>query len=100
MSRDLVPDDVPEDLARDHESLDLARPLVDLGDLRVTVVALDGKLLRVAVAAEDLDRLAGHAPRRLRREQLRLRPLLGVRQPLLLAPRRPVHEEARRVDLG
>src|SRR5437588_12349974 len=66
-----------EDRARDHEALDLARPLVDLGDLRVSVVALDRKLLRVAVAAENLDRLGRLPPGHLRGEQLRLGPGLG-----------------------
>src|SRR5713101_5421892 len=41
----------PQNRARDHEPLDLARPLVDLGDLRVTVVPLDRELLGVPVAA-------------------------------------------------
>src|SRR5581483_8792540 len=71
----------PEDRARDHQALDLARPLVDLGDLRVPVVALDRKLCRVAIPAEDLDRLSGLPTRHLRREQLRLRALLRVREP-------------------
>src|SRR3954463_2066955 len=75
-----------EDRASDHEALDLARALVDLRDLRVAVVALDRKLLRVAVAAEHLDRLGGLAARHLGREQLRLRPLLGVPPALLLEP--------------
>src|SRR3712207_8938909 len=54
-------------ISRDHEPLDLARPLVDLGDLRVAVVALDGELLRVAVAAQDLDRLGRLAARQDRK---------------------------------
>src|SRR5436190_18982801 len=89
----------PEDRTRDHESLDLARPLVDLRDLRVAVVPLDRELLGVAVAAEDLDRLGRLAPRDLGRVELRLRPLLRVRQALPAAPRRAVDEEARCVDL-
>src|SRR6478736_1413614 len=75
-----------EQRAGDHEPLDLARSLVDLGDLRVAVVALDRELLRIPVAAEDLDRLAGLPPGRLRREELRLRALLRVRPPLLPQP--------------
>src|SRR5208283_4255634 len=35
----------------DHDALDLARPLVDLGDARVAVVTLDRELGGVAVAA-------------------------------------------------
>src|SRR5438045_423244 len=41
-------------LACDDEPLDLLRALVDLRDLRVAHEALDGVLLDVAVAAEDL----------------------------------------------
>src|SRR5438132_14067877 len=52
----------PEDRPGDHEPLDLARPLVDLRDLRVAVVALNRKLLGVPVSAEDLDRLARLPP--------------------------------------
>src|SRR5690606_13800406 len=44
---------------RDHDALDLARPLVDLRDPRVPIIAFDVVLLRVAVAAVDLDRLVG-----------------------------------------
>src|SRR3954471_3284496 len=86
-----------ENRASDHEPLDLARALVDLRDLRVAVVALDRKLLRVAVAAEHLDRLGSLAARHLGREQLRLRTLLGVPPALLLEPRCAVDEQARRV---
>src|SRR5262249_53186774 len=42
-------------LARDHEPLDLVRALVDLSDLGVAHHPLDGVLLHVAVATEDLD---------------------------------------------
>src|SRR5687767_15768338 len=88
-----------ENPAGDDEALDLARPFVDLGDLRVAVVPLDGELLRVAVAAEDLDRLRGLPPRHLRGEELRLRAGLRHRLALVLEPRGAVDEEARRVDL-
>src|SRR5437762_10012473 len=88
-----------EDAAGNHETLDLARPLIDLGDLRVAVVALHGKLLGVAVAAEDLDRLRGLPPGHLRREQLRLRTLLRVPAALLLQPCGAVHEQPSGVDL-
>src|ERR671933_2282513 len=89
-----------EDVARDHEPLDLARALVDLGDLRVAVVALGGELLRVAVAAEDLDRLAGPLARDPAGEELGLRALDRVWPARLLEPRRPPHERTRRLDLG
>src|SRR4051794_26610917 len=89
-----------EDRARDHEALDLARSLVDLGDLRVAVVALDGELLRVAVAAEDLDRLAALAARHLRREELRLGARLRMGLAAVLQPRSAIHEQPCGVDLG
>src|SRR3954470_15419598 len=89
-----------EERPRDHEPLDLRRPLVDLGDLGVAVVALGRELLRVAVAAEDLDRLAGPLPRHPRGEELGLRPPGGVWAPRTLGRRRPPREPARRLDLG
>src|SRR5204862_6524792 len=88
-----------EDRAGDHEPLDLARALVDLRDLGVAVEALHRELLRVAVAAEDLDRLGSLPPRHLRCEQLCLRAFLGMRSALLLQPRGPVDEQAGGVDL-
>ena len=71
-----------EQRAGDHEPLDLARALVDLGDLGVAVVALGRELLGVAVAAEHLDRLAGPAARDARRRRAwpaRPRPCAGGR---------------------
>src|SRR4051794_19038992 len=70
---------VAKEGAGDHEPLDLARALVDLGDLGVAVVALGRELLRVAVAAQHLDRLAGLPARDRAREQLGLRALDRVR---------------------
>src|SRR5262249_37256482 len=90
---------LPENRPGDHEPLDLARALVDLGDLGVAVVALDRELLRVAVAAEDLDRLPGLAARHLRRVELRLRARLRVRLAVLLQPRGAVRQEPGGVDL-
>src|SRR5262249_46395191 len=91
---------LPKQGAGDDEALDLARALVDLRDLGVAVVALRRELLRVAVAAEDLDRLAGRPARDGGGEQLRLRPLDAVRAPGLLQPRRAPRQGARRLDLG
>src|SRR3954453_10884808 len=89
-----------EDLAGDHEALDLARALVDLGDLGVAVVPLGRELLRVAVAAEDLDRLAGLPARDGGREQLRLRALDAVREAGLLQARGAPGERSGGLDLG
>src|SRR5689334_11528213 len=46
-----------EDVAGDDHALDLAGPLVDLEQLGVAHQLLDGVVLGVAVAAEDLDRV-------------------------------------------
>src|ERR1700733_12023523 len=62
----------------DHHALDLAGALVDLGDLRVAEVPLDRELGDVAVAAEDLDPLAGSAVGDVRRVQLGHRGLAVV----------------------
>src|SRR2546426_9417867 len=91
---------VTEDAPCDHQALNLAGSFVDLRDLGVAEVALHRELLRVAVAAEDLDRLGRLAARLLGREELRLGALLLVRLTLLLQPRRPVREQPRGVDLG
>src|SRR4051794_41201703 len=79
--------EISQQATGNHQPLDLAGALVELGDLGVAVVALDGELLRVAVAAEDLDRLAGLASRDRGGEQLGLRALDGVRAARLLEPR-------------
>src|SRR5918996_4034904 len=63
--------------ARDDQSLDLARSLEQRVDLRVPVPLLDREVLDVAVTAEDLDRLLGHADRDLAGLELRHR-TLGV----------------------
>src|SRR5690348_11337997 len=47
----------------DHESLDLVGALIDLRDLGIAQHPLDRVLLDVAVAAEHLHRLDGHAHR-------------------------------------
>src|SRR6185295_4106177 len=60
-----------ENAGGDHDALDLARAFVDFGDARVAVVALHGKLRRVAVAAVDLDGLVGYPRRHFAREELR-----------------------------
>src|SRR5437764_7150360 len=84
----------------DHEPLDLARALIDLRHLGVAVVALGGELLRVAVAAEHLDRLAGLAAGDGRCEELGLGALYGVGLPGRLEPGGPPGQRARRLDLG
>src|SRR3954466_2928743 len=84
----------------DDQALDLARALVDLGDLGVAVVALGREVLGVAVAAEDLDRLTGPVARDAAGEELRLRALDRVRPAGVLGAGGAQHERARRPDLG
>src|SRR4051812_16432940 len=68
-----------KNVASDHDALDLARAFVDLGDLRITVVALDGELAGIAVAAEHLDRLLRDVDCGARGVELRLGALSRVR---------------------
>src|SRR5881397_3618031 len=64
-----------EDLARDHEALDLRRALVELHDLRVAHQLLDRVLLDEAVASVDLDGVDGDLHRGVRGEALGVRGL-------------------------
>src|SRR6266536_1298021 len=56
--------------AGDHDSEDLIRPFVYLCNFCVPHHALQGELLDVAVAAEELDRVGGHPHRGVAREAL------------------------------
>src|SRR5829696_2329117 len=94
-----IPHRLAQQRARDHEPLDLGRPLVDLGHLGVAVVALGRELARVAVAAEDLDRLARLDARDTAGEQLGLRPLDRVRMTRVLEARRAPRQRPRGLDL-
>src|SRR5918999_3243679 len=58
-------------LARDHQSLNLRRSLVDLEQLRIAHELFDRVLLDVPVAAEDLHRVGGHLHGRVGGEALR-----------------------------
>src|SRR5439155_15399266 len=62
-----------EDLPRDDQSLDLGRPLADLGELGIAEDPLDGELGDVARAAVDLHGLARGLHRGLGGEELRHR---------------------------
>src|SRR6478672_11132106 len=83
----------------DDQALDLARALVDLGDLGVAVVALGREVLRVAVAAEDLDRLAGPVAGDAAGEELGLRALDRVGPAGVLQAGCAQDQRARRFDL-
>ena len=85
-----------QQLAPDHQALDLGRALVDLGRLGVAHQPLDRVVAHEAVAPEHLHRLRGDPHRRLGAAQLghrrpARRPLPGV-----LAARRLVQEGPRR----
>src|SRR5882672_5661750 len=82
-----------EELARDHDPLDLRGALVDLGDLGVPEVALHGELARVAVATVHLHRLRGERHRGLGGEELRDRRLLRIWQTAVLQESRPQRQE-------
>src|SRR6266542_5078489 len=88
-----------QDLLGDDEIHDLARPFVDLGDLRVAVVALGREIREIAVAAEDLHAFARGAHRDVAREQLRLRGREDVVLAAVFQRGGAPHQQARRVDL-
>src|SRR5215470_15419008 len=87
-----------EQAARDHEALDLARAFVDLHDARVAVVALDGVLLHVAVAAVDLYRLVRDPRRGLGRVELGHRGFAAEGLLRVALPRGVADQESRALD--
>src|SRR4051812_6553277 len=88
-----------EDPAGDHEPLDVARALADLGELRVAQEAPDRVVLDVAVAAMEQQRRVRRSAGDLRRVELRLRGREPVVPSLVAQPRRPIDEGPGRLDL-
>src|SRR5207244_6916166 len=87
-----------EDVAADHQALDLGRPLPDLVDLGVAHEALDGVFLDVPVATEHLHGVDGDAHGDIATEQLGHRALTAcVRHPVHRHPAGPPGEQARAV---
>src|SRR4051794_11605759 len=78
--------ELAQEVAGDHQSLDLARPLADLADLGVAHHALHRVFGGVAVAAVHLHGLGGDAHGRLAGEELGHGRLFRIRLPLLLQP--------------
>src|SRR3954453_2539438 len=82
---------LPEELAGHHHALDLVRPLVDLGDLRIAHHALEGSCgcshshSLYKPSREPVDTLYARAPQRLCRPPTTPVPLL--RQPRPRAPK-------------
>src|SRR5579863_6721200 len=81
-----------EQLARDDDVLHLGRPLVDLGDLGVAVVAFGGELGRVSVPTQDLQAFVGVLARGGRCEQLRLGRCIDRRRALVAQPCRAIEQ--------
>ena len=85
----------------DDETLDLVGALVDLGDLGVAHVLLDGVVLAVAVAAEELHRVGGHLHGGVGGEDLAHGgDLVDIGGARVDDPRRVVDQLARGLDLG
>src|SRR5688572_17062177 len=89
----------PEEAPRDDEALDLARALVDLGDLRIPVISLHREVLQVPGSTMDLDGLRRGAVRSLRGVKLRHRGLPRVRHAGIAHRRGLPHEEARHLEV-
>src|SRR5438132_10399734 len=83
-----------EELRRDHHLLNLGRAYVDLGDARVSPVALDVELAQVAVAAVNLNGQMRATGGGLRGVPLGDRCFLGVWAAGVAQPRRPIREPA------
>src|SRR3954447_366485 len=90
---------LPQNLPRDHDPLDLAGPLTDLADLGVAHHPLHRILVGVAVAAEDLHRLGGGPHGQLGAEELGHRRLLLERPAVLLEPGGMVEQVGPGLDL-
>src|SRR5438477_367721 len=89
-----------EDFLRDDELHDLAGPLVDLGYLRIAVVALGRKVFQIAIAPEDLHAIAAGFDRDVAREELRLGSGEDVILARVLQSCRAPGQQAGSVDLG
>ena len=88
------------ELSRDQRPLDLVRALADDHERRVAVVALDPVVGARPGRAVQGERRGGQRLRRLRREELRHPRFEVASLGAVLHARRPVGEEARRVEPG
>src|SRR5439155_12320403 len=89
-----------EDLFGDDELHDLAGPLIDLGDLRVAVVALGREVFQIAIAPEDLHAIAAGFDRDVAGEKLRFGGGEDVILARVLQSRRAPGQQAGGVNLG
>src|SRR5436305_10380461 len=90
---------VSEQLARDHEALNLARALADGGQLHIAEVLLGGIVLHETVAAVDLDAVVGDLHRDLAGVQLGHGRLERGPLSARLEVRGLVRQQTRRLDL-
>src|SRR5208282_3933114 len=86
--------------ARDNRLLDIAGAFYDPERVGVAQKTLRRILGGEPIAAEDLHRLAGGMDGGFGGEQLRHRRLVLVRQPLILEPGGPIHQEPGSLMLG
>src|SRR5215510_6980823 len=86
-------------MARYDQALNLRCALIKRRDPRVAKETLDGKFLRVAIAAKDLNRLVGCPVDGLGRKQFGHGGLFGESPSLLGLPSRAISQESRCIDL-
>src|ERR1700722_20363612 len=89
-----------QELARDHQALDLTGALADGAQLHVPIELFDRVVLDESVATMDLHGFVRGAHRNLGSRQLRHGPFLADALPAILHPTRAIGEQARGVDLG
>src|SRR5690242_1437542 len=88
----------PQEMAGDHQALDLAGALVDLRDFGVSEKFFHRVVAHEAVAAEHLDRGVGAEHGSLRREELGHARLFRERFARVLHPRGAVYQQAGCLD--
>src|ERR1700733_13585735 len=89
-----------KDPGGNYDALDFAGALVDFGDARVAIHALDGILATVTVAAVNLNRLVGDARGHLAGKELGGGSLHREAPAGVLFPRRFAYEKPRRVNFS
>src|SRR5579863_6661458 len=91
--------DLPQEMTRDDQALDLGRAFPDLVDLGIPHIALDGIVASVPVAAMDLHGLDGRPHGHLTAVELGNGRGLAIGTPVLGEPCGMVHEVLASLDL-
>src|SRR5690349_8183541 len=86
-------------IPRNHDPLNLTRPLVNPRHPRVPIQLLDHEFRRVPHPAVDLHRAVDDPPQRFTTKQLHHRRLSPERLPLIALVRRPIHHALHREQL-